>query len=72
MKKSKMFHKILGIIFIISGVILYPTPMPGTSVLVIIGFTWFIGKDKTLLFFKKFFNKKMFKLLKVKSIVKKI
>lgn len=72
MKESRTFHKILGITFIITGVILYPTPIPGTTVLVILGFVWFIGKDRTLLFFKKVFNKKMFKLLKVKSIVKKI
>ena len=72
MNKTKNLHKILGIMFIIIGVILYPTPMPGTTILVVLGFVWFIGKDRTLLFFKKVFNKKMFKLLKVKNIVKKI
>ena len=71
-KQRDNVHKTLGIILIITGVILYPTPIPGTTVLIVLGFIWFMGKNKTLSFLNKILNKKVFKLLKIRSIVKKI
>lgn len=72
MNDWKHFHKVVGIIFIVIGVILYPTPTPGTTLLILLGFVWILGKNRTLNFFKGIFSRKMFKFLKIKSIVKKI
>lgn len=69
---NKYIHKIIGIFFIIIGIVLYPTPIPGTTLLIILGFVWFMGKNKTLIFLKRVLNKKIFIDLKIKSLVKKI
>jgi chromate transport protein ChrA len=71
MNKSTKIHKILGIIFIFIGIILYPTPIPGSTLLVVLGFIWIIGKKRTLHFLKEKLNKKLFKFLKIKKIIKK-
>lgn len=70
-KELKNFHKVLGIIFIFSGIILYPTPIPRTTLLIVLGFVWIIGKKRTLHFFKEILSKKMFKFLKINKIIKK-
>lgn len=70
--KKEIIHKILGIIFIIVGVIFYITPIPGTTFLIIIGFVLLIGEKRTLHFLKRILGDKIFKSLKIKSIVKKI
>ena len=69
---NKNIHKIIGIIFITIGIIFYPTPVPGTTALAILGFVWFMGKDRTLIFLKRVLNKNIFKKLQIKSIIKKI
>lgn len=66
------FHKILGILFIITGVIFWITPIPGTTLLIILGFVWLIGKNRTTYFLKEILGKKVFKFLKVRSVVKKL
>ena len=68
----KHFHKIFGIIFIAIGVIFYPTPIPGTTLLILIGFVWFIGKKKTIESFKHVLSHKAFNFLKIKKIVSKL
>jgi len=70
--KSVIFHKILGFIFITFGLIFYLTPIPGTTILIVAGFVFLIGKKKTLNFFKRILSHKMFNKLRVKSIIKKI
>lgn len=72
MKESRTFHKILGILFITFGIIFYLTPVPGTTILIILGFVFIIGKKRTLYFFNEFLSKKVFKLLKIRKIIKKI
>ena len=72
MKESKIFHKTLGIIFITFGIIFYLTPVPGTTILIILGFIFLIGKKKTLNFFKRIFSHKMFNKLRIKKIVEKL
>lgn len=72
MNNSIILHKILGVIFIIFGLIFYITPVPGTTVLIILGFIFLIGKKRTLHFFNEVLSKKLFKLLKIKKIIKKI
>ena len=69
---NKYNHKILGVIFIIIGILFYLTPLPGTTFLIILGCVLFIGKNKTLVFFKKILNNKTFKFLKIKKTVKEI
>lgn len=71
-EKNKYYHKVLGVIFIIIGIIFYLTPIPGTTFLIILGFVLFIGKNKTLDFFKKILSSKTLKFLKIKKIVKEI
>lgn len=71
MKESKTFHKILGFVLIFGGIILYPTPIPGTTLLIILGLIWIIGEQKTLHFLKKILSKKILKKLKIKSFMKK-
>jgi hypothetical protein len=68
----KTLHKILGIVCIIVGAILYITPMPGTSLLIIFGFILLMGKTRTLYFFKEILGGRLFKFLKVKQLIKKI
>ncbi|MBP9748112.1 MAG: hypothetical protein KBD17_00575 [Candidatus Pacebacteria bacterium] len=72
MKKLENFHKILGLLFIITGVIFWLTPVPGTTLLIILGFVWLIGKYKTSHFLKDILGKKIFKFLKIKQVVKKL
>lgn len=69
---NKNIHKIIGIFFIIIGILLYPTPIPGTTILAVLGFVWFMGKDKTLVFLKKILSKNIFRKFKIKSLIKKI
>jgi hypothetical protein len=71
-RKLENFHKILGLLFIITGVVFWITPIPGTTLLIILGFVWLAGKNKTLFFLKEVLGKKVFKLLKVERVVKKI
>lgn len=71
-ERSIKVHKILGIIFIIVGIVFYFTPMPGTTFLIILGFIWYKGKKKTTAFLKEVFSKKMYESLKIKNIMKEI
>ncbi len=72
MNEWKNYHKAIGVIFIGTGIIFYPTPIPGTTILIILGFVWLIGKKRTLNFLHEVLNKKIFNFLKVKSIIKKL
>jgi hypothetical protein len=72
MEKWEYFHKILGIIFIVIGIIFYPTPIPGTTALIILGFILLIGKKRTSYFLKEVLSEKMFKFLKIKNLIKKL
>jgi len=71
-EKLKYLHKILGIMFIIIGIIFYPTPLPGTTLLILLGFVWFVGKKKTIESFKSVLSHKAFSFLKIKKIVSKL
>ncbi|MFA6602138.1 MAG: hypothetical protein WCT02_04790, partial [Candidatus Paceibacterota bacterium] len=62
----------LGALFIITGVIFWITPIPGTTLLIILGFVWLVGKNKTSYFLKEVLGKKIFKFLKVERVVKKL
>jgi len=68
----KKFHRILGALFIAVGVIFWITPIPGTTLLIILGFVWLVGKNRTLYFLKEVLGKKIFEFLKVRRIIKKI
>ena len=72
MKESNLFHKILGVVCITTGVVFYVTPVPGTTALIIIGFVFIIGKDRTTLFLKESLSKEIFESLKIEQIIKKI
>jgi len=74
MKKIELevFHKIIGIVLILIGMISYVFPVPGSTLLVALGFVWLIGKVKTLIFLKEILGKKIFKLLKIDKVVKDI
>jgi hypothetical protein len=72
MEKFNVFQKILGISFIVIGLISYIAPIPGSTLLIILGFVWLIGKKRTMYFFKEVLSKKMFKFLKVRRVIKKI
>jgi hypothetical protein len=74
MKKLELrvVHKAIGIGLIIIGLISYVFPIPGSTVLVVLGFVWLIGKNKTLYFLREILGKKIFKLLKIKKVVKEI
>jgi len=72
MKGWYFFHKIIGIALILIGLVSYLFPIPGSTLLVALGFVWLIGKDKTLFFLKEVLGKKIFKLLKIKKVVKDI
>ena len=74
MKKIELevFHKIIGIVLILIGMISYVFPVPGSTLLVALGFVWLIGKVKTLIFLKEILGKKVFKLLKIDKVVKDI
>jgi len=69
--KYETFHKILGIVFISIGVIFYITPLPGTTILIIIGFILLIGEKRTKHFLKEILGKKVFKYLKINKIIKR-
>ncbi len=72
MDKWKIFHKVLGVIFIITGAISYITPIPGSTILIILGVIWLIGKKRTLHFFREHLGKKVFTTLHIKTLVKKL
>lgn len=74
MKKIEieMVHKTIGIFLILVGAISYMFPIPGSTLLVALGFVWLIGKNRTLFFLKKVLGNKIFKLLKIDKIVKDI
>ena len=72
MKEKINFHKVLGSILILIGLILYPTPVPGTTFLIILGLIFVYGKGKALILLKKHLNNKVFKYLKINKIFKKI
>lgn len=68
----KDFHKLLGLLLIITGVIFYPTPIPGTTFLIILGFIWMIGAHKTSRFLKNILGPKIFKSLKLDKLIQKL
>jgi len=68
----KNFHKILGILFIFFGIVFYITPIPGTTLLIIIGLIWLLGEKRTLYFLKELLGKKLFNFLKIKKEIKKL
>lgn len=72
MFKSGMIHKTIGVFLILIGLISYVFPMPGSTVLVALGFVWLIGKSRTISFLREVLGKKIFKLLKIKKVVKEI
>jgi uncharacterized membrane protein YbaN (DUF454 family) len=72
MKGWELFHKIIGVLFILIGVVFYFTPLPGTTLLIIIGFIWLVGKNKTIHFTKEILGKKLFKSLKIKWAFEKV
>ena len=52
--------------------VFYFTPLPGTTLLIIIGFIWLVGKNKTIHFIKEVLGKKLFKSLKIKGAFRKV
>lgn len=72
MRDKITFHRVLGIIFIVFGILMYPTPIPGTSFLILIGLVWFLGKRKALSYLRHMLSKKTFAFLRIRDIVKKI
>ena len=68
----KIIHKLIGVSFIIIGLISYMFPVPGSTVLVALGLVWLIGKRRALYFLREILGKKIFKLLKIKKVVKEI
>jgi len=71
MKEWKKLHIVLGILFIVVGITFYITPIPGTTLLIITGFVWLMGKDKTVYFLKKVLGEKGFKFFKIERIIEK-
>ncbi|MCM2338891.1 MAG: hypothetical protein NDI62_00315 [Burkholderiales bacterium] len=74
MKKLELeiFHKLIGIFLIILGLISYIFPIPGSTLLVALGFVWLVGKEKTLSFLRMALNKKIFRSLKIDKLIKDI
>lgn len=72
MRHWNNFHKILGILFVVTGIITYIVPIPGSTLLIVLGLVWLIGKNKTLHFFREILGKKLFKFLKIKRVVEKV
>ena len=72
MKKWEYFHKIFGVTLIVTGIMTYIIPIPGSTLLIVLGLIWLIGKKRTLHFFEKNLNKKVFDFFKIKGIVKKL
>ncbi|OGI81797.1 hypothetical protein A3I95_00685 [Candidatus Nomurabacteria bacterium RIFCSPLOWO2_02_FULL_44_12] len=72
MKDWGNWHKIFGIFFIIFGVIFYLTPIPGTTLLILLGFVWLMGKKRTSSFLNKVLSHKIFKFLRLERIIKKM
>lgn len=72
MKKIHDFHKILGLLLIVAGIIFYFTPVPGTTMMIIVGFIWVLGKTKARHLLKKILGHRMFKFLKIQKLIKKI
>ncbi|MFA6354990.1 MAG: hypothetical protein WCW65_01015 [Candidatus Paceibacterota bacterium] len=72
MEEKVKFHKFLGAIFILVGLTFYPTPIPGTTILIIMGLILVFGKRKTLVLLKEHLNKKVFKYLRINKIFKKL
>jgi hypothetical protein len=72
MKNREGLHKLFGIFLILAGIILYPTPIPGTTSLCILGFVWLIGEKRTINFLRKILGGKIFKSLKIKKLISKI
>ncbi|GEM_PF-5550897 len=72
MKNYKHYHKLFGVLLILAGIILYPTPIPGTTTLILLGFVWFMGKKKTIQSFKNVLSHKMFNFFKINKIVSKL
>ena len=70
MRNLENFHKILGALFIVVGIIFWITPIPGTTLLIILGFVWLLGKNRTSHFLKEILGKKIFKFLKIRNVVK--
>jgi len=66
-----MLHKIFGSAFILLGIALYPTPLPGTTILVIVGLVWLIGERRSRRFLMKIFGPKIFRRIKAPKIIDK-
>jgi len=71
MKEWKKLHIALGILFIVVGITFYITPIPGTTLLIITGFIWLMGKDRTACFLKRVLGEKIFNFFKIESIIEK-
>ncbi len=67
-----IFYKIFGVILIIIGIIFYVTPIPGTTLLIILGLIWLVGKRRTLYFLKEILGNKIFRRFRIKKVVDKI
>jgi len=74
MKKPELItiHKIIGVTLILVGILSYVLPVPGSTLLVVLGIVWLLGRNKAGRFLKKVFGEKVFKLLKIKNAIKKI
>lgn len=72
MKIWYVVHRIIGILLILVGLTFYVFSAPGSTLLVVLGFVWLVGKNKTLLFLRKILGEKIFKSLKEKDILNKV
>lgn len=73
MKEWKIFQKILGVFLVLIGLISYLVPVPGSTLLIVLGLVSLVGKNKTLYFLREILGKKFFKFLKIRNIgVKKV
>ncbi|MEI6580781.1 MAG: hypothetical protein WCO07_01270 [bacterium] len=72
MKKLELevIHKAIGIFLIVLGLISYVFPIPGSTLLVVLGLVWLIGKYRAISFLRKILGIKIFKLLRIKKIIK--
>lgn len=71
-RQNMSVHRILGAALITTGIILYPTPIPGTTILIILGLIWAVEKTKTINFLKKTLGEKIFLKLKLSKIAGKL
>ncbi len=72
MNKFEIIHKMIGMGLILIGLISYIFPIPGSTLLIVLGFVWLIGKTRSISFLRKILGKKIFRLLKTKKVVEEI